>query len=147
MLFNYDYNDHLRMSFGRYQTAIGYYNSAFHSAGWFQTTADRPLIMEFASDGGLLPTQAVGMSFTGSIPSGRLGLNYVAEYGSSDTIRPSLNGQTLIDENNGNHINIGPVSYTHLDVYKRQRRKRPWRKPNRSICPTKNAISRSPPLS
>jgi hypothetical protein len=107
VLFNYDYNDHLAMSFGRYQTAIGYYNTAFHSAAWFQTTADRPLIMEFASDGGLLPTQAVGMSFTGSIPSGRLGLHYVAEYGSSDTIRPSLNGQTPIDENNGNHINIG----------------------------------------
>jgi hypothetical protein len=107
VLLKYDYNDHLKMSFGRYHTGIGYYNTAFHSGSWLQTTADRPLIMEFADDGGLLPTQAVGLSITGEIPSGQLGLNYIAEYGSGDTIRPDLNGLTVDDENNGNHINVG----------------------------------------
>ena len=77
-LLKYDYNDHLKMSFGRYQTSIGYYNWAFRSAAWLQTTADRPLVMEFASNGGLLPTQAVGVSMTGAVPSGKLGLNYIA---------------------------------------------------------------------
>jgi hypothetical protein len=108
ILLKYDVNDHLRLSFGRYQTSIGYYNWAFRSASWLQTTADRPLIMEFASDGGLLPTQAVGVSVTGSIPSGKLGLNYVAEYGSADTNRPDINGDGLEnDENNGNNVNLG----------------------------------------
>ena len=107
VLFNYDYNDHLRMSFGRYHTGIGYYNRAFHSGNWLQTTADRPLVMEFAHDGGVLPTQAVGLSFTGLIPSGRLGLNYIAEYGSSDTELRDLTGNTLDDEDNGNHVNVG----------------------------------------
>jgi hypothetical protein len=107
ILLKYDYNDHLRMSFGRYHTGIGYYNTAFHSGSWLQTTADRPLIMEFANDGGVLPTQAVGLSITGSIPSGKMGLNYLAEYGSSDTVRPDLISNTLEDENNGNHINVG----------------------------------------
>jgi hypothetical protein len=107
MLMKYDVNDHLKFSFGRYQTSIGYYNWAFRSAAWLQTTADRPLIMEFAQDGGPLPTQAVGVSLTGSIPSGKLGLNYVAEYGSSDTIRPDINGDGLqTDENNGNQVNV-----------------------------------------
>jgi hypothetical protein len=107
VLLKYDSNDHLKMSFGRYHTGIGYYNTAFHSGRWLQTTADRPLIMEFANEGGLLPTQAVGVSVTGLIPSGKLGLNYIAEYGSSDTIRPDLNGSgALEDENNGNHINV-----------------------------------------
>jgi hypothetical protein len=78
VLLKYDYNDHLKMSFGRYQTSIGYYNWAFRSAAWLQTTADRPLVMEFASNGGLLPTQAVGVSMTGAVPSGKLGLNYIA---------------------------------------------------------------------
>jgi hypothetical protein len=105
VLLKYDYNDHLKMSFGRYHTGIGYYN--LNSGSWLQTTADRPLIMEFANHGGLLPTQAVGLSVTGEIPSGRLGLNYIAEYGSSDTIRPDLNGASVDDENNGNHINVG----------------------------------------
>ena len=108
MLLKYDYDDHLKMSFGRYQTDIGYYNWAFRSAAWLQTTADRPLVMEFATNGGLLPTQAIGVSVTGAIPSGRLGLNYVADYGSSDTIRPDINGDGLLtDENNGNQTNVG----------------------------------------
>ena len=108
MLLKYDYNEHLKMSFGRYQTGIGYYNWEFRSAAWLQTTADRPLVMQFASDGGLLPTQAIGVSVTGTIPSGKLGLNYIAEYGSSDTVRPDINGDGLSnDENNGNHLNIG----------------------------------------
>lgn len=108
VLFKYDYNDHVKASFGRYHTGIGYYNTAFHSGKWLQTTTDRPLIMEFANDGGLLPTQAVGVSVTGAIPSGSLGLNYIAEYGSSDTIRPELNRPDVEeDENNGNNINFG----------------------------------------
>jgi hypothetical protein len=41
------------------------------------------------------------------IPSGKLNLNYIAEYGSSDTIRPHLNGDGLFtDENNGNQANL-----------------------------------------
>ena len=108
VLFKYDYNDHLRTSFGRYHTGIGYYNQAFHSGKWLQTTADRPLIMSFADDGGILPTQAVGVSLTGAVPSKGWGLNYVLEYGSSDTIRSAIDGSgRLIDENNGNHINVG----------------------------------------
>jgi hypothetical protein len=108
MLLRYDFNDHAKISFGRYQTNIGYYNWAFRSAAWLQTTADRPLVMEYASNGGLLPTQAIGVSMTGAIPSGKLGLNYVAEYGSSDTVRPDINGDGQItDENNGNQVNVG----------------------------------------
>ena len=107
VLFKYDYNDHLRVSLGRYHTGIGYYNTAFHSGKWLQTTADRPLVMEFANDGGMLPTQAVGVSITGLVPSRGLGLNYFVEYGSSDTIRPNITGVGEVDENNGNHINIG----------------------------------------
>ena len=91
-------------------------------AGWLQTTTDRPLIMEFANDGGILPTQAVGISVTGGIPSGRLGLNYLIEYGSSDTIRPELDTGEEVpeDENNGNNINFGlfarPESIPGLQV-------------------------------
>ncbi len=121
VLFKYDYNDRFRLSMGRYHTGIGYYNTAFHSGKWLQTTADRPLVMEFANDGGLLPTQAVGIQMTGAIPSGALGLNYLAEYGSSDTIRPDINGLGVeTDENNGNHINLGlfarPRSVLGLEI-------------------------------
>jgi hypothetical protein len=120
VLLKYDYNDHLKMSFGRYHTGIGYYNTAFHSGSWLQTTADRPLIMEFANDGGPLPTQAIGVSVTGEILSGRLGLHYTAEYGSSDMVRPDLKGGTVDDENNSNQVTFGlfvrPSSIPGLQV-------------------------------
>jgi hypothetical protein len=108
VLLKYDVNDHFKLSFGRYQTDIGYYNWAFRSAAWLQTTADRPLIMEFASNGGLLPTQAVGVEVEGAIPSGKVDVHYVFEYGSSDTIRPDINGSGKTnDENDGNHVLVG----------------------------------------
>jgi hypothetical protein len=107
-LLRYEFNDHFKISLGRYQTGISYYNTEFRSAKWFLTTADRPLILQFADEGGLLPTQAVGVSIAGAIPSGSLGLNYIFEYGSSDTVRPNIDGSGKVDdENNGNHINIG----------------------------------------
>ncbi len=108
ILLKYDLNDSLKVSFGRYQTSIGYYNQAFLSAAWLRPAVNRPLIMEYASNGGLLPTQAVGVSMTGAVPSGKLGLNYIFEYGSADTIRPEINGSGLAnDENNGNNVNVG----------------------------------------
>ncbi len=107
-LLQYEFSDYLKMSFGRYQTGVSYYNTEFRSAKFLQTTADRPLIAQFADEGGLLPSQAVGVSITGAVPSGKLGLNYLFEYGSSDTVRPAINGSGQIDdENNGNHVNVG----------------------------------------
>jgi hypothetical protein len=107
-LLHYEFSDYLKMSFGRYQTGISYYNTEFRSAKFLLTTADRPLAAQFADEGGLLPTQAVGVSITGLVPSGKLGLNYLFEYGSSDTVRPDINGSGKVDdENNGNHVNVG----------------------------------------
>ena len=109
LMLKYDMNDYLKMSFGRLHTPTSYYNSVFHHGRWLQTAVDRPLAVEFADDGGLLPTQAIGASVTGKIPSGKLGLNYVFEYGSADTIRPSINhpGAPDVDENNGNNAAVG----------------------------------------
>jgi hypothetical protein len=109
MLLKYDANDYLKMSFGRYHTATSYFNQVFHSGKWLQTPTDRPLVVQFASNGGLLPTQAIGASITGKIPSGKAGLNYIFEYGTSDTIRPDINSRELAftDESNGNGTTVG----------------------------------------
>ena len=64
LLVKYDFNDYFKTSFGRFHTATSYYNSVFHHGRWLQTTVDRPLAVEFADDGGLLPTQAIGLSIT-----------------------------------------------------------------------------------
>ena len=70
----YDYNDYFKLSFGRYHTPIGYWNTAFHHGTWLQTTVDRP---NMVMDGGMFtPIHTVGFLAEGNIPSGGLGLSY-----------------------------------------------------------------------
>ncbi len=109
MLLIYDWNDYFKISLGRYHTSTSYYNEVFHSGAWLQTLVQRPLAVQFASQGGILPTQAIGASITGKVPSGKLGLNYIFEYGTSDTIRPDINSRVgdVTDESNGNGTTAG----------------------------------------
>jgi hypothetical protein len=81
LLLQYKQNDYFNFSIGRYHSSIGYYNTAFHQGAWFQTAVDRPFMYAFDDQGGFLPLQEVGVTVSGQIPSGNLGLNYVAEVG------------------------------------------------------------------
>src|SRR5260370_26003238 len=109
LVLKHNFNDYFRLSIGRFHTSTSYYNSVFHHGDWLQTAVDRPLAVEFSRNGGLLPTQAVGVSVTGKVPTGWLGLNYLFEYGTSDIIRANIltpEGHS-IDEGNGNGITSG----------------------------------------
>jgi hypothetical protein len=89
-LLTYSHNDYFNLSVGRYHTAIGYYNTAFHHSTWLQTTTGRPLLFEFEDRGGILPVHNVGVEAYGRIPSGALGLHYVAEVGNGRESRTPL---------------------------------------------------------
>jgi hypothetical protein len=78
-IIRYDYNDHLKVSFGRYHTPINYWNTAFHHGSWLQTTASRPAMAQFG--GSFLPVHFVGALTEGSVPAGGLNLNYSAGVG------------------------------------------------------------------
>ena len=114
-LLQYSPNDYFNVSVGRYHTAIGYYNTAYHHSTWLQTTTGRPFLFAFEDGGGILPIHNVGVSATGLIPSGRLGLHYVAELGngrasnSYPNINPNVSAeavQNIIDEHNGKSFNL-----------------------------------------
>lgn len=108
-LIQYSYNDYLNISAGRWHTAIGYYNTAYHHSTWFQTTTGRPFLFEFEDRGGILPIHTVGVSASGSIPSGRLGLHYVAEVGNGRASRSPLSQepvQNVIDDQNHKAYNL-----------------------------------------
>jgi len=109
MLLLYTPNEHLQLSFGRSHTNIGYYNTAFHHGNWFETTTERPLLFRFEDDGGPLPTHNVGLSATGLIYGGKLGLHYVADLGNGRPARhPEFSTvQNAFDENNGKAFNLG----------------------------------------
>lgn len=109
LLLRYTPNDYFNFSAGRYHTAIGFYNTAYHHGSWFQTAANRPFIFAFESKGGILPLHNVGLSVTGRIPSAPFGLRYVAELGNGRASRSPIDRsvQTSIDENNGKAVNFG----------------------------------------
>ncbi len=107
LLLQYRHNDYLNFAIGRYHSSIGYYNTAFHQGAWFETAIDRPFMYDFDDMQGFLPLQEVGITINGQIPSGSLGLNYVAEVGNGRShllgSEPAQNGQ---DTNNGKSVNI-----------------------------------------
>jgi hypothetical protein len=109
LLLKYSPDDYLKTSAGRFHTATSYYNETFHHGLWLQTTIDRPLVVEFSDHGGLIPSQAVGSSVTGRIPSGKLGLNYIFEYGTPNGTRPQVNTPDAAEivSNNGNETTAG----------------------------------------
>jgi hypothetical protein len=73
-IIRYDYNDYFKLSFGRFHTPIGYWNTTFHHGAWLQTTIDRPFIVKVG--GTFTPVHFVGLLAEGNIPSGGLGLGY-----------------------------------------------------------------------
>jgi hypothetical protein len=109
LLLNYHYSDKLNVAFGRYHSSIGFYNTEYHHSSWMQTTVDRPFLFEFEDGGGVLPIHNVGVTMNGAIPSGSLGLHYVAEIGNGRATRTQFGQnpvQNVVDENNGKSFNF-----------------------------------------
>lgn len=103
----YAVNDHLNLQFGRFHTAIGYYNTAYHHSAFMQTTLGRPFLFDFEDGGGILPVHSVGMSATGTVSS-KLGLHYIAEIGNGRNPRTGVDPvQNISDDNNGKAFNLG----------------------------------------
>ena len=118
MLVNFNVNDYLHVSAGRYHTAIGYYSTAYHHSAWLQTAVDRPLLFAFEDGGGPLPIHNVGLTANGAIPSGHANLHWVAEVGNGRSSRNSLVEpvQNVQDENNYKALNF--AVYSHPDFLK-----------------------------
>jgi hypothetical protein len=108
LLLTYRFNRYFNLAVGRYHTSIGYYNTAYHHSTWLQTTVGRPFLFRFEDQGGILPIHNVGASLSGRIPSGRLGLHYIAEVGNGRaTSSPQSEPvQNEVDENTHKAFNF-----------------------------------------
>ena len=108
LLLSYRFNQYFNLAVGRYHTSIGYYNTAYHHSTWLQTTVGRPFLFRFEDQGGILPIHNVGASLSGRIPSGRLGLHYIAEVGNgrASSSPQSEPVQNEVDENSHKAFNF-----------------------------------------
>ena len=111
LMLTYTFNKYLSVTTGKFNTAIGFYTNEFHRARYFQTATSRPLMFTDEDAGGILPVHSIGMSATGAIPSGALGLHWVAEVANGTGSQGSQNSaiepvQNFVDENNGKATNF-----------------------------------------
>jgi hypothetical protein len=107
---NFTLNDYVSVNAGRTHAMLGYYNTAFHHGTWFQTTIDRPHIFEFEDSGGPLPIHNVGVAAMGKIPSGSLGLHWLAEVGNGKqtyALEATVTPANVLADHTGKSTNIG----------------------------------------
>jgi hypothetical protein len=112
-IIRYDYNDYFKVSFGRYHTPIGYWNTAYHHGAWLQTTITRPEMVRIG--GTFIPVHFVGFLAEGAIPSGGAGLNYSVGVGNG-------RGQTIsragdAGDNNNNRAWVANLYARPVGLY------------------------------
>jgi hypothetical protein len=78
LFIKYSLSDHFAIAAGRTHTALGYWNESFHHGSLLQPTVDRPEVLKFEDDGGILPVHAVGIEFSGGFAGSSWETHYVA---------------------------------------------------------------------
>ena len=117
VLLEYDLNDYFKLSGGRYDTAIGYYNTAFHHTTWFQTATDRPYL--FRDEEPILPVHSVYPVALENTIGTFLGEDGKVDIGRNHDLRPAAVPSLALYHPLGILEQLGP-----------------GRRCNRSCCPT-----------
>jgi hypothetical protein len=99
---------------GRTHAELGYWNNAFHHGKWLQLTIDRPRVLRFEDDGGMLPVHQTGVTFEHGPPRGEAGLDVVIAV-SNGQGPTNLGIQTNGDDNLAKALllRIGGVGFAH----------------------------------
>jgi hypothetical protein len=103
MIIKFNHSDYFKIGAGRFHTAISWWNTAYHHGAWLQTTIERPVAVRFGSQ--FLPIHFVGIAVDGAIPSGGLGLNYIAGVGNGRNENVARAGDSG-DVNNDRALNL-----------------------------------------
>ena len=114
LLLQYKPKDWLNIEAGRFHTAIGYYNTAYHHGTWFQNAIGRPGFLKYEDEGGMVPVHTVGVSIHGEVPfASKLGLQYFVEVGNGREYNTSTGNnpvQSAVDNNNFKAFNVAFTS-------------------------------------
>lgn len=91
----------IRFQMGKGHTPLGYWNETFHHGAWLQTTAARPVVMNFEGGGGFLPMHYAGAGAAGEL--GFLHYNLIVGNGrAADPLEVLASG----DVDNGKQLTV-----------------------------------------
>ena len=105
LILKYRYNDALSIQGGRFLTSLGYWNSKYHHGEWLQTSIDRPEILNFEGEDGILPLHSVGVGLKGALYGDALALDYALELVNGRGPTPD-DSQIKVDANNNKAVNL-----------------------------------------
>lgn len=108
LVLSYDIGQHATVCAGRIHTAMGQWNARFHHGEWLQTTIERPRIVEFEDDGGLLPVHQIGIMADFHAPTPSMGVDVCV--GVANGRGPVSDGvQSTGDLNDSKSVNLQVV--------------------------------------
>jgi hypothetical protein len=82
----YDASRYAHISVGKQHTPLGYWNTAYHHGTLMQPSMDRPILVRFEDDGGILPIHTVGVAVSGDdISPAHLGYTALVGNGTGST--------------------------------------------------------------
>ena len=73
---SYQFAEWLKLSAGRFHTAFGYYNDAYHHGAYYILSPERPKWVNFEDSGGLIPAHSVGIHADGRVEVGSDHIRY-----------------------------------------------------------------------
>ncbi len=106
----HQFSSQFNLAFGRFHSAIGYWNRAKHHGTILQDTIDRPTFLEFEDKGGFLPMHIVGINASGKWLSKRGNWQYQLNLGNGQLIEKDGNElelETQVDNVFHDEIQIG----------------------------------------
>lgn len=84
----YRWSDALRVTAGRGHTKLGFWNESYHHGALLQPTVDRPEMLKFEDDGGMLPVHFVGVEVSGRVGRGAWDVSYAGYVANGRGPRP-----------------------------------------------------------
>lgn len=109
--FGYTFSDAATLWAGRFHTAYGYWNTAFHHGQQIQTAIQRPRFINFEDLGGILPAHMVGLQLSGTMDAGEGDLQYDAYLGNGNSVVDGVLDFNPVRDNDSNKMIGGNLRY------------------------------------
>lgn len=91
----YSFSDLFTLRAGRHHTSLGYWNRAYHHGKQLFVTVERPFVIAFEDDGGVIPAHIIGPEAEGRLLIGAINLKYEIQVGNG----PIITGGKLAPNN------------------------------------------------